>query len=35
MLPSAFSVQWLEVICEIATFYRFCEITEEHLDTNG
>ena len=27
-------MQWLEVVCKITAFSRFCEVTEEHLNTN-
>ena len=28
-------MQWLEVLCNIATFSRFCEAREENLNITG
>ena len=29
------SVQWLELVYEMATFFRFAKVLEENLDENG
>ena len=30
----ALSVQWLELVYEMATFFRFAKVLEEHFDEN-
>ena len=32
---SAVSVQWLELVYEMTTFYRFAKVLEENFDENG
>ena len=32
---SAISVQWLELVYEMATFYRFAKVSEGNFDENG
>ena len=31
---SAICVQWLELVCEMATFFRFAKLLEENCDEN-
>ena len=32
---SAISVQWLELVYAMATFYRFAKVLKENFDENG
>ena len=32
---SAISVQWLDVVNKMATFFHFSEVLKERLETNG